>query len=200
MATCDSADIIRVTAKMSYNTGADDIQNVYFFKLAQAGGAVDDAVVHAGIASALDTAYAYIQARLPTTTTFDTIQTWNVTQDRPMLEAVWPTMNHGTGTGEAMPAQCAPLCLFNTASPRSQGRKYLPFMRESDMSAGVLSSSTLTAIALWIATILTGATYSGGSATAGNWNAVKYRFAQWLVGTAEAIVRTQRRRVMGVGA
>jgi len=191
-------DIIRVTAKMVYNSGVDDVQNVFHMKFA--GTTQDDAVVHAAIADALDTAYAHLANRMPTTTAFSTIATWNVTQDRPMIEDIWPVLTAGLGSGEAMPGQCAPLVLFDTDAPRSQGRKFLPFFRELDMTAGSLSGAAQAEMVSFVLDILANVVETLWQANFGNWSTKYARFAPFISAIVKTVVRTQRRRVMGVGS
>lgn len=197
--TVQNGDIIRVTCKLAHNSGVDDIQNVYHYK-AVLGTPASDLLIHNTIAANMELAYTEINTRIPNTTTYTTIESWNVTQDAPMVEAAWPTLTAGTGTGEFMPAQCAPLCLFSTATARSQGRKYLPFLREADMNGGILSAATLADIADMIAILLAVLDPGDGNLYIGNWRKTPARFAQWVAGEVQSIVRTQRRRVRGVGS
>lgn len=199
MGSVVNGDVIRVTAKMAYNSGIDDIQNVYHYRYTGVIPCTDE-LVHEALADWLDDAYQEIKASIPTTTTFVTIETWNFTQDRPMIEDSWPVMTAGTGTGETMPAQCAPLCLFTTATARSQGRKYLPFMRELDMANGILGSSALARITGYLTFIISTIGAGGGLLTPGNYSPEKVRFAAWIGAIAKDVIRTQRRRVRGVGS
>lgn len=198
MGSCVTGDILRVTAKLAYNSGVDDIQNVYH--LQYVGATETDAVVHAAIATVLNTAYGEIIVRIPSTTTFESIETWNVTQDRPMVEDDWPTLTVGQTASDPLPAQCSCLVLFDTNAPRSQGRKYLPFFTEGLSTAGILSGATLNDVADYIAVLLSEVDGGTWAAIFGNWSPTLERFAAWISGAAQAIVRTQRRRVRGVGS
>lgn len=198
MGTTVDGDIIRVTAKMTYNAGVDDVQNVYHMKFD--GPDMVDEDVHTMIAGYLNTAYDYIKGLSTTDVEFETIETWNLTQDRPMIENTWPTLTAGTGTGQSSPQQGAPLCLFNTASPRSQGRKFLPPPTETVWEGDSISSTALAAIVNWANVILGGASYGSNSLLPGNWSKKYTRFAPWISGIVETVLRTQRRRVRGVGS
>lgn len=197
MGNCVDGDIIRVTAKMSANSGVDLFQNVYH--LLFAGSPAEDNIVHDAIALVLDDAYSYPENGWPTTIDADSISSWNLTQDRPMIEAAWPSFGGGTGAGDSVPYQCAPLVLFETDTARSQGRKYLPPVTEALQTNGVLSSAMTDQLVFFAAEFLGGVIGSGWSALFGNWNPDLARFATWTDALIKSIIRTQRRRVPGVG-
>jgi hypothetical protein len=194
-------DIIRVTANMSWNAGADQVVNTYHTKANLFSGNYSDASVHTAIADALDTAYTALNTWISSAVTYDSIETWNLTQDRPMGVTAWPTLTTGDATGEMYAAQCAPLLLMYTLAPRSQGRKYLPPTTESFVSlGGTLNAAILAGIAAFGAALLDGWEITPLNAGAwGNWNKVLVRFAEWVAGVVETRLRTQRRRVEGVG-
>lgn len=200
MAFTNDGDILRVTAKMSFNSGAAQVQNVYhtqcIFTTAQT-----DAATHVGVEQALNDAYTNLIARLPDTLDFDTIETWNLTQDRPMIEDTWPSLVAGTNGGQMCPPQTAPLVLFTTAVARSQGRKYLPPSNEGNVLGGGLIDSLLEASMVdYAADMLIGWTISSGNyGVWGNWNVALARFAVWKAAIIKDRLRTQRRRVPGVG-
>lgn len=200
MGTVVDNDIIRITCKMSYNSGVDDIRNVYHTR-SQGTLSQDDETVHDGLADALDDAYTEVNSMFATAIRYDTIETWNVTQDRPMFEKAWPTLTTGANGTTSAPAQVAPLVLFNTNTARSQGRKYLPFPCQDQLTGiGLLDAGSLADMANFLAAILTG--WAGGlqSGEFGNWNKVYNRFAPWVSGLIAGVLRTQRRRVRGVGS
>lgn len=196
--TVEVGDILRVTAKMSVLT--DDVQNVYHYEASGTGTATDAATMTA-IALALDDAYEEIVAELTTGLRYDTIEFFNVTQDVPMGEDAWPNQVTGSAVGEILPLQCSAVCLFGTATARSQGRKFLPPMKEeASDSRGVVNAATITAILLLIIELLTGVTVGTLTFHPGNWNLLLTRFAEWISGTINPVMKTQRRRVAGVGA
>jgi hypothetical protein len=201
MSACADGDVIRVTAKMSYDAGTAAVQNVYHF-VCTFDADQSDSAVHYTLASTLESAYTYLLPFLRSTLKFDTIQTWNETQDRPMIEDAWPTLVDGDETSiDAYAAQAAPLVLFGTNAARSQGRKYLPPVIESAVSDyGTLSSTIQTAITNYAGVLLTQASVSlFNYLNAGNYNKTLSRFAPWLSALISATIRTQRRRVRGVG-
>jgi hypothetical protein len=194
-------DVIRVTCKMTVNSGASDVQNVFYTECLLSSDQLDEDV-HDAIASALDTAYTAMLTRFPGDLDFNTIETWNVTQDRPMVEDVWPVITSGTGAGECEPPQTAPLVLFNTQVARSQGRKFLPPLTEGNVGAlGELAAGSKTDLVSWAAAILAGwaiDAYNGGFF--GNWNDTLSRFAPWYSAIVNFFLATQRRRHLLVGS
>jgi hypothetical protein len=194
-------DIIRITCKMTVNGGASDVQNVFHTECILASELPDEDV-HDAIASALDTAYGLMNSHFPGDLDYNTIETWNVSQDRPMIEDVWPVRTSGGGAGETEPPQTAPLVLFNTQVARSQGRKFLPPLTEAHVGAlGELASGSKTDLASWAAAILGGwAIDAYNQGYFGNWNAALARFAPWYSAIVNFYVATQRRRHILVGS
>jgi len=192
-----NGDIIRVTAKMSH--GADDIFNV--FHLRAYGDTIAEATAETLIANWVDGLYTSLDENFSTGMTFDTISMFNITQDSPMNEVDWPVKTAGLNAAQALPLQVSPLVLFPTSQARSQGRKYLPPITEADSDgAGQLSSDLLAGIADFIAAVLNGPSSGGTEFFPGNWNSDLARFVVWISGKAATYLRTQRRRVRGVGA
>jgi len=198
MPTCVDGDIIRVTAKLAWSSGTNDIQNVYH--LQHSGDTADDEDVHAAIANVLDDAYTYFNEYVPSLTSYETIETWNVTQDRPMVEDGWPVLDAGTGAGDQLPSQVAPLVLFNTATARSQGRKFLPSPIETAQAGSVLVAGILSEIADYTVELLDGVDGGTWTLSFGNYNVNLSRFAPWISAVVKTILRTQRRRTFGVGS
>lgn len=198
MAISDN-DVLRVTAKMSWSSGTRDVQNVYH--LLYSGTGDDDADVVDDIATLLDGAYAEVIGYIPDDFAFETIEVWNLTQDQPVDEVDWPTLVEGTALTTALPAQLAPLVLFSTNAPRSQGRKYLPFFTEAEATGwGQISAVALAAVADFAADFLADVVFPNGDGKWGNWNKLLSRFAPWLSAAVDTLFRTQRRRVAGVGS
>jgi len=200
MPFCEDQDVVRVTAKMTLNSGIDDVHNVYHAQMVF-NTPTTDLQVHTEIAARLDAAYEQMVANWDDDLVFTTIETWNVTQDRPMLETAWPVRTTGTGSGAVMAQQCAPLALFNTSAPRSQGRKFLPPVTEAGSeSGGALASGALADLVDYVAIMIAAITIGSQGALWGNWSKKYARFAPWISGAAKAIQRTQRRRVQGIGS
>lgn len=193
----NSGDIIRATAKMTYV--GDDVQNVYH--LQYLGVTTLDSSVVNGIAGVLDDAYDYIDLFISDNVGFDTIEVWNITQNRLLDEVNWPTLVSGGGVDSALPTQVSALALFNTAVANSQGRKYLPVFTEAEnLGGGIISSAALAAIALFIAELLGEVVLPDGECYFGNWNPTLARFADWVSGYISDRMQTQRRRTVGHGS
>lgn len=198
MATIDNNDVIRITAKMQIPAG--NVQNVYHYRFSGTSGADGDTVL-ADIATALDTAYAEIQPGLPNTLTFETIEAFNISADEPIGEIDWPNLTVGGASGQSLPPQCAPLVLFGTGAPRSQGRKYLPAVTEGETDGGgFLTAGFLAALADFAAFLLQAVTTEHGYVVPGNWSKLYTRFAPWISAIIQSKLRTQRRRVYQIGS
>jgi hypothetical protein len=194
----EPGDVVRVTAKMSIL--GTDIRNVYHAQYAGSEG-VEDVYFVADTADRLDDAYDYIYHMHSTSMSYDTIEFFNITQDRPMDEVVWPTMTAGNSSADLTALQTAPLVVFGTDAPRSSGRKYLPPVVVDVMEpAGEIAGATLATIASYAAEILTDWFFTNGSAQFGAWSKKYSRFAPYVVGVVDELIRTQRRRVTNVGS
>jgi hypothetical protein len=190
-------DIVRVVARQSY--GEDDIQNVYHCRYTGPDIGDDDFVDE--VADALDTAHDAYNVVVASSIDYDTIWFWNVTQDRPLGEVAWPTLTVGGSGADIMPLQTAPLVLFNTAAPRSQGRKYLcPTTETATNAGGVLASPALTALVNYATYILGTMVVGSGTASWGTYNPTLTRFAEFVSAVVRDLLHTQRRRTPGVGS
>lgn len=195
--TVVSGDIIRVTAKMTISGG--DFQNVYHARTG--GGPVSDADVLTGMLNAMNASYNWIDDALPTALFFTTVAVWNVTQDAPLGEDDWPTLVNGLATGDIAPYQTSYLVRFGTLAPRSQGRKYLPPFAESFLtSAGEVSAAAVGHAANYANALVGDVDLGTWQYVFGNWSPSIPRFAPWVSSTADNVLRTQRRRVLGYGS
>jgi hypothetical protein len=132
---------------------------------------------------------------------YETIEFYNLTQDTPMGDEAWPVLTAGGSASDPMPFQTSPLVKFLTSIARSQGRKYLPPITEAFYEgSGFISSAALTAIAAYAAELLTDRVVSGSTLKMGNYNIPLDRFAAWAGAVIDDILKTQRRRVQGVGS
>lgn len=199
MAECHPGDILRVTAKMVF--GADQVQNVYHLRV-DTSEDVDDDTMQLYVTEKIDAMYNWYQPSMCANVTFTTIELWNVSQDRPMGDWDWPTLTVGGASGDGLPKQCAPLILFGTLTARSQGRKYMPTTNEAgSTSGGSLVSSVLADLGEFAAEVLTNIDIGAvGEAVFGNWSPEKERFAEWVTAGVRGMLKTQRRRVSGVGS
>lgn len=198
MADLISGDVVRIVAQMTHNAGSDILQNVYHAQYS--GPTTTELNFHQQMDDWLEDAYDNLLAQLPDDVEFDTITTFNVTQGRPMYTLAWPTLTAGNNLGDYLPAQIAPLAKFTTFAPKSQGRKYLPFLAETASTGGILEAAALAAVSAFASHLITGFSVDFGTAVLGNWNPTLARFAEWVGAIVDEVVRTQRRRVPGVGA
>jgi hypothetical protein len=202
MPNCQDGDIIRVTCQWERATGGDIQQNVYHLQCSFFGPE-DDQDVGTAIENTLDDAYGELLAWIPDDLLFETIECWNLTQDRPMFVHSWPTQTAGECEATApLAAQCSPLVLFDTVTARSEGKKYLPTPCYSALAAwGTVGSALQTGMAAFAAAVLEGFTIDELAALVpGNWSTLYTRFAPWVSAVVSAVARTQRRRVTGTGA
>jgi len=126
---------------------------------------------------------------------------YNVTAEEFIGRESWPSKTVGSGTGDPLPPQNCPLCLFGTAVLRSVGKKFLPVYAETaNDSTGTVSGAALANMANFIADVLATKTGTGWSGVLGNWNPTLVRFAEWTSGIARDFYATQRRRYAGSGS
>ena len=105
------------------------------------------------------------------------------------------------GAGEGLPFQCSPYIIFKTARPRTIGKKFLFPFTEAAQAETILTGGTVTAIVAMIVDLIA-ALELGGDATLTP-GVPRTGFKQWfnfLVGVANDVLGTQRRRRPGVGA
>lgn len=191
-------NVLRVIAKMS--DIAQDVYNVYHL-YTQNAPTLDDDLFLGLVASVLNTAYSEIVGIISDDVNFDSIQMYNLTQDYEVGEVAWPSLTSGSSSTDKMPPQCAALVLFDTNTPNSQGRKFLPPFTDSSLAIdGTLNSSALADTAAFAADFLDSVEPLGADALWGNWNASQQTFSEWLFANARDFYATQRRRYVGSGS
>lgn len=191
-------DVIRVTAKMSWNQ--QDIQNVYHIQM-QATTSESNMSIMTDIADDLEDAYGYLYAAMHDEMTFDSISFYNLTADEFMAEIEWPTLTTGTESTDPLPMQCAALVRFGTDVLGSQGRKFIGVLTEANLDPdGTISAGLATAMGNFAAQLLNGITGVDWSATYVNWNETLSRVATWASAFVNLYFCTQRRRRPGVGS
>jgi len=194
----ENGDVVRVTAKLSH--GVNDLRNVYHV-LYSGTAPVEDEFFVADTADKLDNAYLEIVSIFPTGVQFDTIEFFNITQDRPVDEVVWPTMTEGDGTGTNAAYQLAALVNFGVDAPRSSGRKYLGTLAGTVVgSGGTILAPHITELGLYAAELLADWFFENGIAQFGVFSKLYNRFAPYVTAGLDVLARTQRRRVSGVGS
>lgn len=190
-------DIIQAKAKQLFD--GQKIMNTFFVR-SESPVATADNLVHGEIANWLQGAYNIINNDLSNLWETDTIETYNVTQDRPMTETSWPTHLTGTQVDRPMPNQMASLVTFPTETKRSLGKKFIAGLTDANNRAGgKLSSPFQVLLASWAANILAGPGPTNWIGDPGNWSILYSRFAPWVSAIVEELQATQRRRKAGVG-
>lgn len=196
--TVNSGDILRVTAKMYM--GVVDVQNVYHIQ-AQSTGEVSDEDAVDEIKARLNAAYAELVPQQTDTLQYDTIEIFNVTQDKPIDEVTWPTLTDGDVVGDMLPSQMSGLVRFTTQTARSQGRKFIGGVIEGDNdSDGLPDTDILTALADYAADLLAAWLVGSGSFAFGNYNVDLDRFAEWVSPIVNTIWSALGRRRFGQGS
>lgn len=192
-------DVVRVTAKMSFES-TEDILNVYHMKHTGSASATDAAFSTAA-ATWLEVIYTTILSYLSDEVTFETIEFYNVTQDRPMAEIPWPTLTIGSDAGDALPLQCAALVSLPTGVKRVVGKKYIGGLTETNsINGGHVSAAAQTALAAFVVQLLNDYVSGTLTLTAGTYNDITAVFRELISGIVDQIFRSQRRRVRGVGS
>ncbi len=198
MGQVNPGDTVRVTAKMLL--GSEEVANVYHVNH-KGSVAVDADQFHDDVTSWLQAAYDGIEDSVSDQLIDDVIDTYNMSQDVPILSTGWPGSFQGNDAGQAEPYQIAALITFPTAVKRSLGKKYLPGLSETGvLDAGVLSSTIITDLAAFAVDLLAGFLVLGETFEAGNYRPLTDTFIQWGWAIIEGLVSTQRRRKPGVGA
>lgn len=143
-------DIIRVSARHSFNATEDNV-NVFHFGIAAAPTPNTDAALLADMASHLGVAYTELEAYRNTALAAVDITIYDLSNDRPIGVTAWGAgYTGGTGSGESMPHADCCLVLIPTGVKRTQGRIYLSPFAESRQSAGQWDSTLGAAIEMFM--------------------------------------------------
>jgi len=190
-------DVFRIVAKMS--DGEDAIQNVYHGTYVGSTPPTD-LQVEVGLLDLMDDTYDYIDGIMPDNISFDSVQIYNLTQDLLFGEFPWPVLTVGGSTQNQMPPQCAPLILFNTATIRSQGRKFLPpFAQDRNDTDGTIQAAALTNMGSFGFSMIFGIVGTGYDFVLGNYRPDGGAFIPWTSYLVRDLWATQRRRYKGRG-
>ena len=194
----ENQDIVRVTCK--FLLLGEDVQNVFHIQN-QGAGSVDDGSAHVLIMLRREDGYNELVPLLSENFIFETFETFNITQDKPMQETNWIELVDGDKIDQVLPKQTSALMLFPTGSARSQGRKYIGgFTEDSNAVGAVPSPALVTALTACLDAWLEPWIVGTGTFNFGNYRKEPLRFAEWLSGFAREVWRTQRRRATGVGS
>lgn len=191
-------DVIRVTAVLAYDA-VNTIQNVFYVEHQGVTDVSDDDFMEAA-ALWLDTAYGNLLSLQPAATTYTTVQGYNVGDDVPLLPEPWPTLTSGSSSDQGLPLQVAGLVSFATTTKRSVGRKYIGGLSEGAQAAGgLLDATAVVGLENWGTDILNGFVVTAEVFVPGNFRPLTNDFIDWERRRVDPVMRTQRRRVKGVG-
>lgn len=200
-------EILKVTYEAVISATDTIFQNVYYLQFHTIGSR-GDTIVLDDIETWLEDVYGEIdqdinEGVLQSLCSVDVIE-WD-SQDNEWVTArnvglVNPTLTF-TDINPRLPQQSAPFALFKTARPKSMGKKFLCGYTEETSNGGLLLALALQSLAGYASEVLNGISidldtfYITGVPRTG--------FDVWLPFTLAVVtdlIRTQRRRVPGVGA
>jgi hypothetical protein len=199
-----NGEILKVTYETEMVATDTIFQNVYYLKF-HTIGTRSDAAVLADLESWIEDAHGEIDEFVKSTMqqnlcavdviAWDTDE-WVVDRNIGYID---PTLTFAD-TGEMLPQQSAWFALFKTARPKSNGKKYLAGMCEASSGGGYLTSPALTGLAAYAAEILNGISIDLDTYyTAGVPRTGVNTWLDFTLAVVGSLIRTQRRRVPGVG-
>lgn len=204
--TVANGDILKATHQVLLADGSI-AQNVYYI-LAQFASAQSDTTVQDAVEVWFEDMYAELSAEHVNTM----LQDWCTLQEI-QFDAVndkWevyrliglflPTITYGN-TSEALPNQASAFATFNTARPKSRGRKFLYPFGEDRQAATILISAALTAMADYAAVAVNDKVIGAlEHLVPGIVRVGIDLFLPYTVAIVTDVIGTQRRRRPGVGA
>lgn len=197
MADVEPGDIVLIRAKQLM--ASEKVMNTYYVRHS-GGTAVSFNTYHSACLNWMQGAYDLINNLLHEDWASDTISTYNITQDLPMLESDWLSSLTGEGTTDSLPLQNAALVTFPTDAKRSLGKKFIVGIAEAmSGGGGTLTSTFITALQGFAADILAGHTQGDAEVQSGNWRVLTENFVPYVGAIVEALISSQRRRKPGVG-
>lgn len=191
-------DVIKVTVKSSMPNGSV-IENVYHLKKI-GGGDLSEADAMEDIVLWVTSLHDQLDDLQVTTLTYDSVDAYNVTQDRPVSSS--SLVGGGDLAADPLPPGVAALVSCDTGVKRGVGRKYIAGISEALTTGGEFVAGALVSLGEY-ADKLTEVYNSG--ATDSDWQAGIYRkfhnqFAPFIGWAVNAIPAYQRRRKPGVGS
>lgn len=202
MSSSAIGDVLRVVALMDAQYGGQ-IANVYHVKLTTVvGDPPTDAETKVDMAQYMDDMYATVDQDMAQNVAFDTVNVFNVTQNRPLGNQAWPTLTNGASSGDPLAPQTALFLQGNTGYSRNWARKFLGTFSETRNDGNASPDSTLlTAAAAFAVQWLAGYLNASGD----EYTPVVFHTKSQLWRTVlEVIIRdvwsTIRRRRIGRGA
>jgi len=145
-------DHIRITAGLQWSGGA--IQNVWHFRIADLGTAVDNIDVLQDAAVKLDDMYANLFQNISDQVSYTSIIGFNETEGQPMGTVGWPLQTVGGNVLAELPEACSAMVRIPTGLSKREGRKYFGGYTEGANDAGAAIapgplSNILLAMAEW---------------------------------------------------
>lgn len=202
--TVSPGDILKVTWQATLGSGTI-VQNVYHLRSVLVSGRSDANVV-ADMEQWLEDVYDELVTYMKSSITQDPCSVDVVEWDGTKWEIVHnvglatPTIAYAD-TAAILPQQCAAFALFNTARPKSNGRKFIPAFTEAGVENGFLIAGALTAMAAYAAAVLAGYEIAPlDYYVTGIVREAADLFLDFTLAVVVDTVFTQRRRTPGVGA
>ena len=146
-------DAIRVSARMSYEAGGQDLINTMHVELLSPSSLTDAEVVE-DIGELLEVYYGEIITVQGAATKYVDYTVQNLTADAAPLQSDWPTFVDGDQVLALLPPQIAALILARTSVSRKFGRIYLPGLTEAGTLIDKWDGTTLTALTAFAAELL----------------------------------------------
>lgn len=201
-----NTDLIRVSARMNYDTPGPDLVNVMYFEMLSPSS-LTDALLVADIGQALEVIYTGVKTVFPTSLVFTDITVKNETQDTAPIVSSWPTYLTGDSAIDPLPSQSAALVVARTNVSRKRGGVYVAGLQETGAlgntwTGGVLTNLIAFAAQLLVTHIMTSGNFRYGVASV---NVTPPRdiansFDVPISAAVVPFVRTQRRRSQGFGS
>lgn len=201
--TISDNDVLKVVVEFT-TAGGEKFQNVLHYIADFATDQADVDVV-TDLADALEIAYDELAPDISSSLDDPTIAVdvveWNVDHWETVQtvgEAILGTTLNNSS--DKLPFQCAACVVRRTSKPRSRGRIFLPPFGEDTQAGGTFTAATMSDVADFLLDLLAAIVMSAGNELVpGVPSEVLGVFLPVLAGFANDTVRTQRRRVKGVG-
>lgn len=193
-------DVIRINTNFLFDD-ADEYTNVYHVKVTK-NDSVDDDEFMDVIALEMDDLYTIINSLITDGMAYVDIIAQNITQDVLLPTKAWPVLTVGGDIASpVLPLQIAACVFFRTLRPKTRASKFLPcFTRLTGDGAGVLKTTTQTAVQSFGDSWVAGVVSTLVDADLGAYNAALARFTPVVAAVVPTRFRTQRRRRPGVGS
>lgn len=204
--TVNIGDVVRANVIGTITNGSRFV-NVFHTINSSTSLAYGDIPFATAVETVLLAGWARIKGNVAPQVHVDTVEFYNVTQDRPMLtvgaNSAW---NSGLGSSENTPPQVSYLATWKVGVKRVTAKKFIPGLMESMNNAGLINPAALSALTLYAAeyvgmksVVVSGATvllHLGVYAKEVQGTRAFYPF---LTSIANSLAATQRRRKQSVG-